>query len=306
MYVIFSGWSVTSRVIHPPPPNQRKDMPGKITLWTDTGGDQNFQRDLGAIGPFEIRMDQWALCLVFREIHMDQWRWKFVKSQQCPKYQLHFPPKRWKWGPQSWLAKEGSQFSISLLRFRRNFSISSSATSDLDLQSLSHRFNCTYAWLEQNGKWKKQESGPNKTMTATDVTGFDAIFSTGFFATFSRFWGPETRLTKLHINTGRRSKKSSGEPPVETAPRNCRFLSLVVAKLVLKEWQLEFETLKGRFSWVASDMKQANRQIEDGIASLYQVLRDVHPFLDILKPPTPDFPDNPYPLNQGGGIHPLN
>ena len=30
-------------------------------------------------------------------------------------------------------------------------------------------------------------SGPKKTMTATDVTGFDAIFSTGFFATFSRF-----------------------------------------------------------------------------------------------------------------------
>ena len=26
-----------------------------------------------------------------------------------------------------------------------------------------------------------------KTMTATDVTGFDAIFSTGFFATFSIF-----------------------------------------------------------------------------------------------------------------------
>ena len=26
-----------------------------------------------------------------------------------------------------------------------------------------------------------------KTMTATDVTGFDAFFSTGFFATFSRF-----------------------------------------------------------------------------------------------------------------------
>ena len=31
---------------------------------------------------------------------------------------------------------------------------------------------------------KKQVS--QKTMTATDVTGFDAIFSTGFFATFSR------------------------------------------------------------------------------------------------------------------------
>ena len=29
----------------------------------------------------------------------------------------------------------------------------------------------------------------------------------------------------------RKSKKSSGEPPVETAPRNCRFLSLVVVEL---------------------------------------------------------------------------
>ena len=70
-----------------------------------------------------------------------------------------------------------------------------------------------------------------KTMTATDVTGFDAIFSTGFFATFSRFWG--ARLTKLHINTGEKAKKSSGELPVETAPRNCRFLSLVVVEHVL-------------------------------------------------------------------------
>ena len=41
-------------------------------------------------------------------------------------------------------------------------------------------------------------SGPKKTMTATDVTGFDAIFSTGFFATFSR--------DKLDINTGEKAK----------------------------------------------------------------------------------------------------
>ena len=33
--------------------------------------------------------------------------------------------------------------------------------------------------------------------------------------------------------TWRKSKKSSGEPPVETAPRNCRFLSLVVVERVL-------------------------------------------------------------------------
>ena len=34
---------------------------------------------------------------------------------------------------------------------------------------------------------KKTFFRADKTMTATDVTGFDAIFSTGFFATFSRF-----------------------------------------------------------------------------------------------------------------------
>ena len=48
-----------------------------------------------------------------------------------------------------------------------------------------------------------------KTMTATDVTGFDVIFSTGFFATFSRFCG--ARLTKWHINTGEKAKN-----PVES------------------------------------------------------------------------------------------
>ena len=55
-------------------------------------------------------------------------------------------------------------------------------------------------------------SGPKKTMTATDVTGFesfDAIFSTGFFATFSRFWG--ARLTKLHREPGEKAKN-----PVES------------------------------------------------------------------------------------------
>ena len=48
-----------------------------------------------------------------------------------------------------------------------------------------------------------------KTMTATDVTGFDAIFSTGFVATFSRFQG--ARLSKLHMNTGEKAKN-----PVES------------------------------------------------------------------------------------------
>ena len=41
-------------------------------------------------------------------------------------------------------------------------------------------------WPRRSVTWRSK-SGPKKTMTATDVTGFDAVFSTGFFATFSRF-----------------------------------------------------------------------------------------------------------------------
>ena len=62
---------------------------------------------------------------------------------------------------------------------------------------------------------KQRSSGPKKTMTATDVTGFDAIFSTGFFATFSRFWG--ARLTKLHREPGEKAKN-----PVESLQRRRR------------------------------------------------------------------------------------
>ena len=61
--------------------------PEKSTLWTDAGVGQNFQRDLGAIGPHELYMDQRPLCLVFREIRMDQWPFKFAQS---------FPPE-WHW-----------------------------------------------------------------------------------------------------------------------------------------------------------------------------------------------------------------
>ena len=59
-------------------------MSEKSTLWTDTGVDQNFQRDLGAIGPSEfqgkIRMDQSLGAVLSGKICMDQWLRKFVKS----------------------------------------------------------------------------------------------------------------------------------------------------------------------------------------------------------------------------------
>ena len=60
-----------------------------------------------------------------------------------------------------------------------------------------------------NECYSQTNLGAEKTMTATDATGFDAIFSTGFFATFSRFWG--ARLTKLHREPGEKAKN-----PVES------------------------------------------------------------------------------------------
>ena len=59
----------------------------KIKWWNVTGGDcmvnQNFQRDLGAIGPYEFQGNSYgpmAPLPCFREIRLDQWRWKFVKG----------------------------------------------------------------------------------------------------------------------------------------------------------------------------------------------------------------------------------
>ena len=61
-------------------------------------------------------------------------------------------------------------------------------------------------------------------MTARDVTGFSA----GNRAIFSTFWGHF--LTKLHSKPGEKGKipleKIPKNPPMELAPRNCRFLSL--------------------------------------------------------------------------------
>ena len=74
-------------------------------------------------------------------------------------------------------------------------------------------------------------------MTATDVTGFDAIFSIGFFVFSPVFMG---------------------EPPVETAPRNCRFLSFVVGELVLSlcvssfqnKWAGQEPALDAHHPWI--------------------------------------------------------
>ena len=56
-------------------------VPGKSTLWTNTGQDRNFQRTLSAIGPYKfwgkfIWTNHWSIPFP-GEIRMDQWSWKF-------------------------------------------------------------------------------------------------------------------------------------------------------------------------------------------------------------------------------------
>ena len=80
-----------------------------------------------------------------------------------------------------------------------------------------------------------QNSGPAKTMTARDVTGFYAFCSARKSGNFLHSLGPFSylitqkawRKKKTHC---RKLKKNA----VEKLPRNCRFLSLVVVKRVLK------------------------------------------------------------------------
>ena len=85
---------------------------------------------------------------------------------------------------------------------------------------------------------KAHQVRAEKTMTATDVTGFDAIFSTGFFATFSRFlWG--SRLTKLHINTGEKATNPVESLQWRRRPEIADFLSLVVVEIVLTFYSVQ-------------------------------------------------------------------
>ena len=59
-------------------------VPGKSTLWTNTGQDQNFWTTFRTIGPYQFRgkliwTNHWSIPFP-GEIRMDQWSWKFFKS----------------------------------------------------------------------------------------------------------------------------------------------------------------------------------------------------------------------------------
>ena len=74
-------------------------------------------------------------------------------------------------------------------------------------------------------------SGTEKNRTATDMTGIYAFFSARKTGNFLHILGPFPywiTQQNLEKSTGENSKN-----PAETAPRNCRFLSLVVVECVL-------------------------------------------------------------------------
>ena len=81
----------------------------------------------------------------------------------------------------------------------------------------------------------------------------------------------------------RKSKKSSGEPPVETAPRNCRFLSLVVVERVLttslgfRAWWISFFERASRFWGVSA------KGFKDALAISYLVLQACISFCSISE-----------------------
>ena len=76
-------------------------------------------------------------------------------------------------------------------------------------------------------------SGPKKTMTATDVTGFYALFSARKSGNFLYILGLFLKLHSKPREKGKNPLEKIQKNPVETAPRNCRFLSLVVVERVL-------------------------------------------------------------------------
>ena len=94
-------------------------------------------------------------------------------------------------------------------------------------------------------------------LTNRDVTGFYAFSPPGNQANLSTFWGDS--LTQLHSKPGEKGQKIHfiQKNAVETAPRNRRFLSLVVVERVLRQLGLslvQFSLLFLSFSFVAEQI----------------------------------------------------
>ena len=80
-------------------------------------------------------------------------------------------------------------------------------------------------------------------MTARDKTGFYAIFSARKSGNFLHILGRfPYYMAQKTWRRRQRSTRENSKNPAETAPRNCRFLSLVVVERVLKHVQTYWKT----------------------------------------------------------------
>ena len=95
--------------------------------------------------------------------------------------------------------------------------------------------------MQKTSMYSTLLSRDRKNMTARD--GILLIFLCLGIGQLSPQFGVDL-LSKLHTKTLEKTKKSTGENsknPTETAPRNCRFLSLVVVERV-QIFRLKFQT----------------------------------------------------------------
>ena len=96
-------------------------------------------------------------------------------------------------------------------------------------------------WEDIFGHATHSGIGTEQTMTARDVTGSDAFFSAQISGNFLHIFGVISSLRKKNLEKKVLKVDWRKRSPVETAPGNCRFLSLVVVERVLMQIIREFE-----------------------------------------------------------------
>ena len=125
-----------------------------------------------------------------------------------------------------------------------------------------------------------------KTMTATDVTGFDAIFSTGFFATFSRFWG--ARLTKLHREPGEKAKNPVESLQWRRRPEIADFCPLSWSNV---SWEILLRSIAVVVSSAFRKSPTGMRDFLRFLAGISKAREPCEPFSPLQPSKTPETPN---------------
>ena len=134
-----------------------------------------------------------------------------------------------------------------------------------------------------------------KSMTATDVTGFDVIFSTGFFAAFSRFLG--ARLTKLHINTGEKAKNPVESLQWRQRPENATTIKFWKCKFYCRAMLLSLRRLLGTLGTFCRFFPGKNSKTQSSLNFLGVKFETANSLLRNTLPPGHPHPKNLFRQN---------